>query len=134
MRILVDTHIAMWSVFDTEQLPEKAHDILSDSENEFFYSTASVWEIAIKAIARPDLGIADGEVFAKCCEMAGFRELPLNKRHVFALKTLKLSEDAPKHKDPFDRILICQAKIENMKFLTHDSLIPYYKEPCIISV
>lgn len=132
MKILVDTHIAMWSVFDADKLSKKARDILSNSENEFFYSVVSVWEIAIKGIARPDLSIADGEIFAKCCEMAGFRELSLNKSHVFALKTLKRSEDAPKHKDPFDRILICQAKIENMIFLTHDSLIPYYEEPFII--
>ncbi len=134
MKILVDTHIAMWSVFDTDKLPKKARDILSNSEDEFFYSAVSVWEITIKGIARPDLNITDGEVFAKCCEMAGFRELSLNKSHVFALKTLKRPQDAPKHKDPFDRILICQAKIENMKFLTHDSLIPYYGESFIISV
>jgi len=134
MKILVDTHIAMWSMFDTGKLSKRAQDILSNSENEFFYSVVSVWEIIIKGIARPDLSITDGEVFAKCCEMTGYRELSLNKSHVFALKTLNQPEDAPKHKDPFDRILICQAKTENMKFLTHDSLIPYYGEHFIISV
>lgn len=71
MKILVDTHIAMWSVFDTDKLSEKAQEILCDSGNEFFYSTVSIWEIAIKGIVRPDLSIADGEVFSKCCEMAG---------------------------------------------------------------
>lgn len=57
----------------------------------------------------------------------------LNK-HVSALETLKRPEDAPKHNDPFDRIMVAQAKAEGIMFLTHDTLIPYYDEPFIISV
>lgn len=45
-----------------------------------------------------------------------------------------LMEDAPKHNDPFDRLLICQSKTEGMKFLTHDSLLSGYDEECIIYV
>ena len=51
------------------------------------------------------------------------------------LDTLYYSPKAPQtHKDPFDRILICQAKAESMLLMTHDSLIPYYNEPCVLSV
>ena len=58
----------------------------------------------------------------------------MKDRHVFALETLKRPEDAPRHNDPFDRILVSQAKAENMVLLTHDSMIPYYGERCIMSV
>ena len=60
--------------------------------------------------------------------------LPVRDNHVFTLETLSRPKNVPKHKDPFDRILIAQAKAEEMVFLTHDSLIPYYNEPFIISV
>ena len=60
--------------------------------------------------------------------------LPILNKHVFALKDLRYSDSVPRHNDPFDRIMIAQAKIEEMKFLTHNVLIPYYNEPFIISV
>ena len=59
----------------------------------------------------------------------GFIELPVRSRH--GVDIAKLPDI---HGDPFDRMLIAQAKAENMSFLTHDSLMPYYKEKCIISV
>ena len=63
-----------------------------------------------------------------------FNELSLNSGHILTLETLIRPDDAPPHKDPFDRILIAQAKSEDMIFLTHDDLIPYYSEPCIMFV
>ncbi len=58
----------------------------------------------------------------------------MRDKHVYALETLTRSAGAPAHYDPFDRMLVAQAKAENLSFLTHDSLIPYYDEKCIISV
>ncbi|MEZ3444711.1 MAG: type II toxin-antitoxin system VapC family toxin [Lachnospiraceae bacterium] len=109
-------------------------DILTDERNEIYYSTASIWEIIIKHMAHPEKVIIDGDTLAQSCEATGFKVLPVLKRHTFALKDLKYPDDAPRHNDPFDRIMIAQAKAENMKFLTHDSLIPYYHEPFIVSV
>lgn len=60
--------------------------------------------------------------------------LPVQECHVHALERLRRMENAPTHKDPFDRILISQAKAENMMFITHDSLLPWYREECIIAV
>lgn len=54
--------------------------------------------------------------------------------HIFKLKTLKRDESAPKHNDPFDRIMLAQSKEDDYKFITHDSLIPFYNEPCVINV
>ena len=70
----------------------------------------------------------------KGCEENGYFVLPILNKHVSALETLKRLENAPRHNDPFDKIMIAQAKTEGLMFLTHDSLIPYYNEPFIIPV
>ena len=54
MKVLIDTHIAIWAVLNDPKLPERARDIILDRENEIFYSTASVWEITIKHMLHPD--------------------------------------------------------------------------------
>lgn len=76
----------------------------------------------------------NGRLFEKGCEDNGYKVLPVFNHHTFALGSLKRMEDAPKHNDPFDRLLIFQSKTEGMKFLTHDSLLPGYDEECIIYV
>lgn len=134
MKILIDTHIAIWAVFNDPKLPERAKDIILDEENEIFYSTASVWEITIKHMLHPDKLRLNGDLLAKGCEDNGYMVLPVFNKHVSALETLKRLENAPQHNDPFDRIMLAQAKAENLMFLTHDSLIPYYGESFIISV
>ncbi len=54
--------------------------------------------------------------------------------HVYVLENLRRAENAPRHNDPFDHIMLAQAKAEGMSFITHDSLIPHYMEECIIAV
>lgn len=134
MKILIDTHIAIWAVLNDIKLSEKAKEILLDNKNEIFYSTASVWEITIKHMLHPDKIRMNGSLLGKGCEDNGYEVLPILNKHVSALETLKRQENAPKHNDPFDRIMVAQAKAEGMMFLTHDSLIPYYMKPFIISV
>ena len=60
--------------------------------------------------------------------------LPVCDNHAYALETLQRAEGAPMHKDPFDRIMIAQAKVEGMSFVTHDLMLRDYLEDCIISV
>lgn len=134
MKVLIDTHIAIWAVLNDPKLPERAKDIILDEGNEIFYSTASVWEITIKHMLHPDKIRLSGSLLEKGCEDNGYLVLPVFNKHVLALETLKRSQNAPQHKDPFDRIMLAQAKEENLMFLTHDSLIPYYGEPFVISV
>ncbi len=134
MKVLIDTHIALWALMDDPKMPKEAEKILMDENNEIYYSTASVWEVAIKHCIRPDDMMVDGRLFEKGCEDNGYRVLPVFNRHTFLLDSLKRSDDAPKHNDPFDRLLICQSKTEGMKFLTHDSLLFDYNEECIIYV
>lgn len=134
MKILIDTHIAIWAVLNDIKLSEKAKEILLDNKNEIFYSTASVWEITIKHMLHPDKIRINGSLLEKGCGDNGYEVLPILNKHVSALETLKRQKNAPKHNDPFDRIMVAQAKAEDMMFLTHDSLIPYYMESFIISV
>lgn len=133
MKVLLDTHIAVWSVLNDPRLSEKARNMILNEENEIFYSTASIWEITIKYMLHPDKIRISGNLLEKGCEDNGYIVLPVFNKHVSALESLKYSENAPQHNDPFDRILIAQAKAESFLFLTHDSRIPYYNESFIIS-
>lgn len=109
-------------------------NIILDEANEIFYSTASVLEITIKPMLHLDRIRINGDLLAKGCEDNEYMVLPVFNKHVSALETLKRLENAPQHNDPFDRIMLAQAKAENLMFLTHDSLIPYYGELFIILV
>lgn len=134
MKVLIDTHIALWALMDDPKMPKEAEKILMNENNEIYYSTVSVWEVAIKHSIRPNDMIVDGRLFEKGCEDNGYKVLPIFNRHTFGLDSLQRPDDVPKHNDPFDRLLICQSKTEGMKFLTHDSLISGYDEECIIYV
>lgn len=134
MKILIDTHIAIWAVLNDPKLPKQAKDIILNEANDIFYSTASIWEITIKHMLHPDKIRMNGSLLEKGCEDNGYAVIPVFNKHVMALESLKYSGNAPRHNDPFDRIMIAQAKAENLMFLTHDSLIPNYKEPFIIAV
>jgi PIN domain nuclease of toxin-antitoxin system len=134
MKILIDTHIAIWAVLNDPKLPKRAKEMLLDLENEIFYSTASIWEITIKHMLHPEKIRMNGSILEKGCEDNGYIALPILNVHVSSLETLKRAPNSPRHNDPFDRIMVAQAKAENLMFLTHDSLIPYYEEPFIVPV
>ena len=107
---------------------------IGTAKNEIFFSLASVWEVAIKHISNPRSMPVSDEDFIRYCFELGYNLFPIKAEHIALLKTLQRHVDAPMHKDPFDRLLICQAKFENMKFMTHDRLLPDYDEPCIMLV
>lgn len=134
MRLLLDTHIVLWILTNDVKIPDKVRELLASEENEVYYSTASTWEIAIKHGIHPDKMPISGRKFTEYCRRAGFHVLNVKDEHVHSLETLKRKENAPRHNDPFDRIMVVQARTENMKFVTHDSLIPWYMEDCILSV
>lgn len=134
MKVLLDTHIILWALENNPRLPQKARIIIEDKNNEIYYSTASVWEIAIKHMVHPDKMIIDGRNLSEKCQASGFVMLPINDKHVYELQTLTRTANAPPHNDPFDRIMLSQAKAEKILFITHDSLIPYYNEQCVYYV
>ena len=132
-RVLFDTHILLWALTKDCKLPSIALDIIHNPEIAVFYSSVSIWEVAIKYMKNPaKISNISHEMLIDFCDTSGFEEIRLRSRHVLMLQTLSRPENAPLHNDPFDRILIAQAKSERMNLITHDSLFADYNESCII--
>ena len=94
------------------------------SENELFFSVASLWEIAIKCgLGRDDFKV-DARVLRRSLLDNGYSELPISSEHVVAIDALP-----PIHKDPFDRLLVAQATVEGITLLTVDSRVADYPGP-----
>ena len=130
MNILLDTHILLWALTGDEKLPDSVVSMLEDiSGNTVFYSIASVWETEIKN-SLGKLPIS-GRELSEYCRQAGFMLLPIREEHIFTISTLAREPEQPRHNDPFDRIMLAQAKKEQYKFITHDALIAGYREECI---
>ena len=131
MKILLDTHYLIWALQGENISPEPEETIL-DPDNSIYFSVISIWEIAIKKHPNPDRIAFTAEEVYRYAKDAGFEMLKLTEQHVFALDTLKIKEGRKDHKDPFDRMLIAQAKNEGMRFLTKDCKIADYDEGCIL--
>lgn len=138
MKYLLDTHILLWALKgrdnQNEPLPGKAAEIILNSENEIYYSSINIFEVEIKRITHPQLGLPSGEELIAFCEEAGFRPLSLTSRQTLFMKTLKKDESVKNHKAPYDWLLVSQAKCEGMKLITSDSKLKHYLEDCIEAV
>ena len=126
MDFLFDTHLLLWALEGSEKLPKKAFEILMNPKNQIFYSVASMWEVSIKN-EKKKLNIS-GTEFMHYCEQAGYKKLPIDEKHILALETLEKKENSPEHNDPFDRILLSQAKSETIQLLTCDKSFLFYNE------
>lgn len=118
MNLLLDTHIILWWLNDDEKLSGKHRKLISRPKNNCYISSATIWEISIKA-ALGKLEISSS--YRAELEEEGFLELPVNWQHAEAVRNLPLI-----HKDPFDRLLIVQAQIEGLCLLTADDQIQKY--------
>jgi PIN domain nuclease of toxin-antitoxin system len=134
MKVLLDTHILLWALANDEKLPNTARKIIEDTTNQVFYSAASLWEVSIKHASHPERMSLDAQELGRYCEKAGYIPLGIEAHHVETLETLRRAAGEHPHNDPFDRILIAQAKTDGLLFMTHDALIPGYKEDCILPV
>ena len=124
MRVLLDTHIAMWTFFQQRRLSVKARSLIEDRQNSLIFSTASLWEIAIKrALGKREFQF-DPRVLRRAMLDDGYEELPVLGQHAVEVDSLP-----PIHKDPFDRILIGQAMVEGITLLTADPMIARYPGP-----
>ncbi|MGN0941263.1 MAG: type II toxin-antitoxin system VapC family toxin [Selenomonadaceae bacterium] len=127
MKLLLDTHILLWTLLGDDRLSKPARDAIADEGNDVYYSIVSPWEVEIKRMAHPDEMDLTAEELVKYARESGFYQVPIRAAHVYELKNLRRREGAAPHKDPFDRIMICQAIAENMVFVTHDNLIRDYE-------
>lgn len=134
MDFLLDTHILLWLFNDDPRLSKTIKEIMLNPKSNFYYSIVSMWEVAIKHSKHPEKMNTSGTLFMHYCEQAGFKKLPLDDRHVLALETLNCADDEVNHNDPFDRILLSQAKADGMSFITHDRKFSAYNEPYVFLV
>jgi len=126
MRLLVDTHVFLWFILDDPRIARTARPMLTSAEHERYVSMASVWEVAIKH-GLGKLQLTDGlPGFIRDIEQANFEILGITAGHILELATLPLH-----HRDPFDRMLIAQAKHEGMHLLTVDPHFGAYDVPLI---
>ncbi len=124
MKLLIDTHLLLWAAAMPERLSPRAVARLEAPENRLLFSAASLWEIAIKAtLGRSDFTV-DPRRLRQGLIDNGYEELPLTGAHALALADLPAI-----HKDPFDRILIAQAKVEGLALLTADAALARYGAP-----
>lgn len=120
MRLLLDTHVLIWSMDNERRLGPRVHALLTDPANIVLISIASLWEIAIKiriGKLRGDLAAIDDAIDAQ-----GFTRLPIALPHLEAMAALP-----DYHRDPFDHLLIAQAQVEGLTFVTADRHATRYK-------
>lgn len=118
MRLLLDTHIALWWLNDPHKLTDQSLAAFADEPNELLLSAASVWEAAIKEALG---GLRIPTPFLEAAESTGLIEVPIRARH--AVKAASLP---PFHRDPFDRMLVAQALLEGLVLVTRDPLVRQY--------
>ncbi len=134
MNILLDSHIAIWAVLDDGRLSQKARDLLLDEGNNIYYSAVSVLEVDLKTKSRNNNLEFTTDDFIEMCNEAGYYQLSLDAESISRANYLEWAGEGSEHKDPFDRILLAQAIVENMRLLTHDAKISQFKQNCVISV
>ena len=124
MKLLLDTHLLLWAAGKPDRLPAEARTLIGDPQNEPVFSSASLWEIAIKR----GLGRSDFQVDARLLRRGlldnGYLELAISSEHAVAIDGLP-----PLHKDPFDRLLVAQSMVEGITLLTADPLVAQYPAP-----
>lgn len=122
MKYLLDSGVWLWSIASVERIGKRGLAVLSDSQQEIYFSAASAWELSIQAHLRKlTLPSPPADCIPAFMARQGLRPLPVN--HIHAAKVYDLPSH---HGDPFDRILIAQAIVEDMTILTADRVFTKY--------
>ena len=126
-RLLLDTHLVLWWLNGDPRLPQPVVERVQAAEAEVFVSQASLWEMAIKvSIGRLRVDLPELE---RQVPLQGFRWLPIRTTHLLAVAELESDGD---HRDPFDRLLVCQSRTEPMLLLTADRQLRRYGATVIV--
>jgi PIN domain nuclease of toxin-antitoxin system len=127
VRLLLDTDVWLWWNTEPERLSAAARRQIADAANEVFLSSASVWEMAIKR-GQGKLSLPEPVAAYVTRRLAtdDIRSLPVSIDHAAAVETLELL-----HRDPFDRLLIMQARHEGLRLLTSDDEVLAYGSPTV---
>jgi len=123
VRLLLDSHVVLWSLQSPERLPTEVVTVITDPGNSVDVSVASLWELAIKqSIGKLTV---DGDL-REHLTLQSFSELPVLGEHAVAVRGLP-----PHHRDPFDRLLIAQARCEGLTIVTSDPAFAAYDVPIL---
>ena len=126
-RLLLDTHLVLWWLNGDPRLPQPVMERVQAEQAEVFVSQASLWEMAIKAsIGRLQVDLQELE---RQVPLQGFRWLPISNAHLLAVGDL---ETDGVQRDPFDRLLLCQSRVEPMLLLTVDTQLRSYGATVIV--
>ena len=127
MRLLLDTHIALWAVTASPLLPRQAEMAILAAD-EVFVSVASLWEVAIKhALGRGDMPVSSSQAMRAFID-AGYRLLDIKPAHAVRVETLP-----PLHRNPFDRLLVAQALEEPLTLVTADLVLGGYSPAIVVA-
>jgi len=127
LRLLLDTHVWLWWNTEPERLSAAARRQIGDPRNEVFLSAASVWEIAIKQrLGKLPLPEPVSSYIARRLAADDVQALSISVDHAAGVETLEL-----RHHDPFDRLLIVQARHEGLRLLTADDQVLAYGSPTV---
>ena len=127
MRLLLDTHTFLWFVLGDTQLSQTARALIVDPAHDKWISPACYWEVAIKVSVKKYILAVPHEVFFETAlRVNGFGVLHIEPKHTAVVASLPFH-----HKDPFDRMLVCQATLQGLTLLTPDPLIQQYAVPTL---
>ena len=121
MNYLLDTHILLWTLVDPDKVPGPMRRLLEDRANRVWFSAVSIWEIAIKhSLGGDDFPVEPATIW-KAARETGLEELAVTAEHAVGVDTLPWL-----NRDPFDRLLVAQARADGMQLLSMDPDIKAY--------
>jgi PIN domain nuclease of toxin-antitoxin system len=121
VKLLLDTHIVLWALSADRRLPKALRLLIEDEGNEPFFSPINVLEVAIKRSLGGSDELPDPHVMRRQLVDNGYSELPVTAQHAAMVADLP-----PIHRDPFDRLLVAQSRIEGIGLLTVDPVVARY--------
>jgi PIN domain nuclease of toxin-antitoxin system len=122
VRLLLDTQVFLWMVAAPARLSEAGRSLVTAADNELLLSAASAWEITIKyGLGKLELPEIPADYIPRLMARAGITPLPILHRHALHVASLPLH-----HRDPFDRLLVAQAQLEELPILTADPTFALY--------
>lgn len=127
MKVLLDTHVLLWWLHDASRLRPEARALIANASSELLWSAASTWELAIKAqLGKVRFGEPLRQWVTTTLAAQSLTALPVHHSHA-----ARVEELPPLHRDPFDRLLVAQAAVENVPLITGDAQLAAYGIECI---
>jgi PIN domain nuclease of toxin-antitoxin system len=122
MRLLLDTHVLIWIILDPDKLSKRVESLFVDRNHEIFISIVSIWEMQIKTqLGKLSFNLPLAELIESQQQVNDLQLLSIKTSHIYALDQLPNA-----HRDPFDRLLVTQAMIEQMPLLSADTMFDQY--------